>query len=364
VNSSGITPLPTGTIWAAENEIAIQYADEVTTTSLKGKYRNWLPAIDFDMAPINNVKLRASYSHTLTRADYASLQGGLTLNSPARPNGGSTGAIGNPGLLPYKSKNIDLSAEWYYGPSSYVSAGFFHKNVSNFIANTNYVDSPFGLPNPAQGAAANAARAALGAGATYAQIVEYVRVNFPALYVPPSVVGNLGSIRGAAGDPAIPFTISQTDNSDQTAKLHGFEFAIQHNFWDTGFGTILNYTIVNSNRKFVNTLRYTETQFAVTGVSDSANAVVYYDKNGLRARVAYNWRDKFLASYGFDPSYIEAYGQFDVSASYEFRRGMTAFVEGINVTNADRRGHMRNSQIVNFAAPGYARYAAGLRVTF
>ncbi len=40
------------------------------------------------------------------------------------------------------------------------------------------------------------------------------------------------------------------------------------------------------------------------------------------------------------------------------------FAEGINITNADRRGRMRNSQTVFFAAPGYARYAAGARFTF
>jgi TonB-dependent receptor len=364
VKSAGLTPVPVGTIWAAENEIALQYADETTITRLKGKYRNWLPAIDFDMSPLRDVKLRASYSHTITRADYASMQSGLTLNSPARPNGGSTGAIGNPGLIPYKSKNIDLSAEWYYAPSSYVSVGYFRKNVSNFIANSNYVDSPFGLPNPSQGAAAEAARAALGDDATYAEIVGYVQANFPELYVPPSTPGNLGSIRGAPGDPAIPFTISQSDNSDQTAKLNGWEFAVQHNFWDTGFGVILNYTVVNSNKKYNNALRYTETQFAVPGVSDSANAVLFYDKNGLQARVAYNWRDEFLSGYGFDPFYVEDYGQWDVSASYEFRPKMSVFVEGINVTKEDRRGHMRADQAVFFAAPGYARYAAGIRVGF
>ena len=102
----------------------------------------------------------------------------------------------------------------------------------------------------------------------------------------------------------------------------------------------------------------------MTGVSDSANAVLYYDKNGLQARVAYNWRDEFLSGYGFDPFYVEEYGQFDVSASYEVRDGWTVFLEGINVTNADRRGHMRNDNAVFFAAPGYARYAAGVRFTF
>ena len=71
-----------------------------------------------------------------------------------------------------------------------------------------------------------------------------------------------------------------------------------------------------------------------------------------------------LSGYGLDPFYVEDYGQWDVSASYEFRPNMTFFVEGINVTKADRRGHMRADQAVFFAAPGYARYAAGLRVGF
>ena len=53
------------------------------------------------------------------------MQGGTTLNSPLRVNGG-TGSSGNPGLIPYKSKNIDLSAEWYYKRDSYMSVGFFH----------------------------------------------------------------------------------------------------------------------------------------------------------------------------------------------------------------------------------------------
>ena len=92
--------------------------------------------------------------------------------------------------------------------------------------------------------------------------------------------------------------------------------------------------------------------------------MLYYDKNGLQARVAYNWRDKFLAGKDQDPYYIKSYGQFDVSASYEFRKGLTVFVEGINITNADRTGVRRNDKAVFFAAPGYARYAAGVRLTF
>lgn len=364
VKSDAQSSVPGGTRFTGGNEIGIlpttgAYVNLNTT----GKYHNWLPAIDFDMEPIRNVKLRASYSHTITRADYASLAGGLAVNSPARPDGGGTGASGNPGLLPYLSKNIDLSAEWYYGPSSYLSVGYFHKRVSNFIGNITTQEPAFGLTNPAKGAAYLAAVSALGANAPFSAILAYIKTNFPAAYSPPSG-GDIGGILGLPADPALSFTLNQPGNSDQIANLNGWEFAVQHNFWNTGFGAILNYTIVKSDTKFNNALRYTITQFAVPGASDSANAVLYYDKNGVQARVAYNWRAGFLSGYGFDPFYVEPYGQFDASASYEFRKGFTIFADGINITNADRRGHMRNNHIVNFAQPGHARYSGGIRVTW
>ena len=80
--------------------------------------------------------------------------------------------------------------------------------------------------------------------------------------------------------------------------------------------------------------------------------------------MAYNWRAGFLGGYGLDPFYVNSYGQFDASASYEVRKGLTVFAEGINLTNADRSGHVRGNQAKFFAAPGYARYAGGVRYSF
>ena len=363
VKASALVPIPVGTAWVGENEIAILYASgQSGFTTLKGSYDNWLPAVDFDVQPIEDVILRASYSHTLTRANYADLQGGLTLASPIRPDGGSTASAGNPGLLPFKSKNFDVSAEWYYGPASYISVGFFHKTVSNFPISGVTQGPQFGLTNPARGGGAALiaeARTALGPNAGFTDLLAYVRANYPSRVDPAT-----GGIVGLPTDPLVNFVLSQPFNSDRVAKLRGFEFAVQHSFWDTGFGAILNYTIVNSDSNYDNTLQYLTPQFAVTGVSDSANAVLYYDKHGIQARVAYNWRDEFLSGYGSDPFYVEAYGQFDASASWEFMEGFTAFVEAINFTGADRRGHRRADQAVFFAAPGYARYAAGLRYSF
>ena len=108
----------------------------------------------------------------------------------------------------------------------------------------------------------------------------------------------------------------------------------------------------------------TPPQFALTGLSDSANAVVFFDKYGFQARGAYNWRDEFLVAGGINPSYVEAYGQFDASASYAITPQITVFAEGINITGEGRRGHRRSDRNVTFVTTGNARYSAGLRFTF
>lgn len=364
IDSTALVPIPVGTRWTGANEFAINFGGS-DFTRFKGSYQNWLPAIDFDIEPIENVKLRASYSHTITRADYASLQGGRTLDSNPRIGGG-TGSQGNPGLVPYKSKNIDFSAEWYYAPASYVSVGYFNKDVQNFIGTTQINTPAFNLRNPGSGPRYRAAAAALGT-TDAVRIRDYILRNYPGSS---TVTGTTpdgfltGDIFGLPEDDLFNFQISQPFNSDQTANLHGWEIAVQHQFWNTGFGAILNYTIVRGDATFDNALSPYEGQFALTGLSDSANAVLFYDKNGLQARVAYNWRDKFYAGGAFDPTYVEAYGQVDASASYEFVPGFTAFVEAINLTGESRRGHRRSENFVTFAQPGYARYSGGIRFNF
>jgi TonB-dependent receptor len=368
VDSAALVPVPTGTRWVSANEFSVVYASQSDFTRFKGSYQNWLPAVDFDVEPIDGVKLRASYSHTITRADYASLQGGRTIDSNPRIGGG-TGSQGNPGLIPYKSKNIDVSAEWYYSPESYISVGYFNKDVSNFISNTQINTPAFNLRNPAAGPRYRAAVAALGTTDAI-RVRDYILRTYPqsSTVTGSTTVGGVsyltGDIFGVAEDDLFNFQITQPFNSDQTANIHGWEFAVQHRFWETGFGTILNYTIVRGNALYDNTVDPAVGQFALPGLSDSANAVLYYDKSGLQARVAYNWRDEFYAGGAFDPTYVEAYGQIDASASYEFIRGLTGFVEAINLTGEGRRGHRRSENFVTFAQPGYARYSAGVRFTF
>ncbi|MEI5686333.1 TonB-dependent receptor [Sphingomonas kyungheensis] len=364
VSASALVPTPTGGQQNSQNEFNVIYSGSGFTT-FKGSYNNWLPSIDVDIAPLRNVKLRASYSHTITRADYGSLQGGRNIDQLFRVGGG-TGRVGNPNLIPYKSKNVDLSAEWYYGKEDYISVGYFHKDVANYIGSTQINTIIPGVTAPTttlngvttNGPRYQAAINAPGYDGTFAFIQNYYAANFP------QYVGKNGALLAGPGDPSVNFIITTPFNSSQTAAVNGFEFAIQHNFWNTGFGTILNYTIVNGNRDYNNLLPSSIPQFAITGLSDSANAVLFFDKYGINARAAYNWRKGYLSGSGTNPYYVNTYGQLDGSASYAITPMVAVFVEGINILGENRSGHLRSDRNVNFVNKQDARYSAGVRFTF
>jgi outer membrane receptor protein involved in Fe transport len=150
---------------------------------------------------------------------------------------------------------------------------------------------------------------------------------------------------------------------------------LQHNFGDSGFGAIVNYTFVDADVEYDNLLCEQPNcnlsqQFAVTGLSDSANFIGYYDKHGIGVRVTYNWRDAFLAGTGQTnvgagpPTYVDEYGQWDLSASYQFTNNLTTFVDVINLTNETNYVYGRAKDQVLFATQLGTRYNIGVRYKF
>lgn len=101
------------------------------------------------------------------------------------------------------------------------------------------------------------------------------------------------------------------------------------------------------------------------GISDTGNATLFYDNNGLEVRVAYNYRTPFLGRVFNGPSnepvHYDAYGAFDVSASYDLTDRITVFVEGSNVTGETVNKYGRHeNQFIGFEDTG-ALYTFGLR---
>ena len=366
VSSEALVPTYSGIDWVGGNEfVALAAVDENGNqirdfTNLGGSYDNVLPNIDFDIEIIRDLVGRISWSRTMTRPNYQDIQGGFTIDTLLRVDGG-TGRQGNPELLPFESDNLDLSLEWYYGDSSYVSAGYFRKDVENFIAETvnENVPVPFDLPHPAFGSLYDQAAAATGSsdsGVNYA----YILANFPDA---PGVNAANGVISGVAGrDGNATFDVTVPTNFE-TAEIDGWELAWQHALGDTGFGWIVNATFADGDTRH-NDFNLTQ-QFVLPGLSDSANFIAYYDKNGIQVRVAYNWRDAYLSglgqpNVGVGPTYVDEYGQWDASAFYQWDHWQL-FFEAVNFTNETVKVFGRDENQVLQAVQTGERYNFGVR---
>ncbi len=368
VTSSALVPVATAISWGSANELSIIRGAQGFTT-LKGNYDYWLPNLDLALEVTEELTLRGSYGETIGRPGWGDIQGGQTLSDLVRVDGG-TGAQGNPGLEPLESANFDLSLEWYYAEASYVSAGFFRKNIDNYIGITQIIDTPFNLNTPIGGAFWNAAIAGGCPGADVVCIRNFIFDNFNGR---PGVtrtgvdsLGNrTGTIVGQPGDPVAEFRISAPANQ-RSASLDGWEFNVQHMFGDSGFGVAANYTIVDSGLTYDNGV--IGEQFALEGLSDSANVVGFYDRGPWQVRLAYNWRDEFLAGRfagaGPNPNYVEDYGQLDMNVGYQFNENLSFALEAINLTDETQRVHGRNSNQLLYATQTGPRYMLGLRYKF
>lgn len=263
-----------------------------STVSATNTYTDILPNLSLKYDLMDNLIARFAASQTMTRPTLEEMSPVTTLVT-LRP-GNFAASSGNANLSPFRSNNLDLSFEYYYGRADYASVGWFYKTVSNFI-----------VLNQTTGTVKN------------------------------SVGGPL--IDPGTGLPA-QFTITAPVNGP-TAVVNGVEAAIQHSFWDTGFGVQLNGTYAHSDKQ-LNPADLTN-KFALTGLSNSANAVAFYDKHGFEIRTAVNWRDHFLQYLAPPPlngagqavTQVRARYQMDFSTIYHINENFGVFVEGENLTN-------------------------------
>ena len=369
VTAAAVVPTPAGTTWGSVNEFDLTYNGFAATTQ-KGSYKYWLPSIDYDADLRRDVKVRLSYGDTIARPGWDQIQGGRSLDQLFRVDGG-TGSQGNPALKPLLSHNLDGSVEWYYGKSSYLSVGFFHKNIQNYIGQGQTTYTPAGLTTPVGGAYWNAAVNNGGCATTDRQCIRnYIFNNYagqPGVTVgPPDTGGNpTGTITGQPGDPALSFKIN-TPVNQHSASLRGWEFNIQNAFGNSGFGVSANYTLVMSGLKYDNS--NLNDQFALVGLSNSANVVAFYENDSVNARVAYNWRGQFLAAKddgaGPNPVYTEPYGQVDMTLGYNVDKHLSLQLDAINLNDGVVRQHSRTKQELESITQTGRRFMIGARYKF
>jgi TonB-dependent receptor len=263
-----------------------------------------LPDLDAILSVRDDLDIRFNASRTLTRPPISQLNPSLIIG--ASRVGNVTATSGNPDLQPFLSDSVDLSAQWYYQPNSYLSGDAFVKTVSNFIVQGTTGQTFVGVGDPANGVPLN-----------------------------------------------IPYALTQPVNGP-AANVYGFEASIQHVFGDTGFGLQANGTVVGTDKPY-NPHNLLLGGFAITGLSDSANFVGFYEKYGFQTRLAINWQDGYLngfgqlqngSNFGTEPTFVNGAWDMDFSGSYDITDQASVYIEAMNLTNATYSTHGRYSNQV------------------
>lgn len=302
-----------------------------------GSYANLLPSVNLKLELQDDMVLRFAAYDSLTRPTMSEMSPATNFGEPRRQSLNASG--GNPSLKPFRSSNWDISYEWYYADTSIVTFAFFSKEVEDFIVSlsgpetftmTDRADQPDFLCSGA--------------------LCSTLDVNDP------TTATELFGLQEV-------YNVSRPQNGE-SARITGYEAAWTHVF-DNGFGFTANATVVDSSVELGND---TSSSFALEGLGDSQNLVVFYETEGWQARVAYNNREGFLrnldnGSTG-EPINTNTFGQIDISASYDINENTTVFFEGINITEEELVQTGRFANQTYSVEDNGSRYSVGIRATF
>ena len=394
VSSTTQQTVPLSLTWTSDNDWRQNPSADLVALKESHDYDNFLPNIDFSVDLTDRWKTRASVSQTIARAQYNSLFITTGVNTPPTPTllgGRSTATKGNVALDPLESTNFDLSLEFYYDDSSYASVGFFTKSVNNFVGTAVIDQTLFDLRDVTSGAPGT-----LSGDARQALLDQGWVVNEQNIFTMAAILANPDDFPGGANDyldpseaggaqqaldiialydldatPTDPFFVFSTSQpvNNETAVIDGWEFAWQHFFGESGFGFQVNATMVNGDIEYDVYADPNVSQFALLGLSDSANAVAIYERGSWSARIAYNWRDTFLAdtvTYGLQgfPRYVKEYDQLDFQVSWAPTESLTLALDGINVTGEGQVTYSRTENMQWWNGEADPRWVLSARYDF
>jgi TonB-dependent receptor len=299
----GLRYVHTDQVASGTINIGTSAAPRAQAVSYPMTFDNILPSANlrYDLTP--TLVARAGLSRVLSRPNVIDNAPRITL-----ANDSPTGTGGNPALKPFLATQADAGLEWYFGRRAALTGAVFYKNMD-----------------------------------------DYITAQSRTITVP--------GRNDAAGAP-IPITLSTQVNGGN-AKLYGAEFSYNQVFdflpqpFD-GMGVQATYTRVEIESRFVAGGRTVTNQ--LPGLSkNSANFVLFYDRDALSARVLYVWRDKYLNAANTSvlaPVYTAAFGSLDGSVSYALTRSVQVTLEGLNLANASTYNYADNryrfAEIANY----------------
>jgi len=217
-----------------------------------------LPNLSMRTMITDKLQFRAGYTETQTKPNFADLNPSIQIAqyvAPAvlpegyePPDYDATGSGGNPNLKPLTSKNYDLSLEYYFSKSGYVSAAGYYRDLWGFVNSYR-----FNVETPDYGTVLMTHPANSGEG--YLKGWELNATTFLDFEVMPEFLHNFGvsaNMTRITGENRRPMFDDQGDV--------------------TGYGPY---------EPFRNLSKYTY------------NAALFYERDGFGARLSYNYRDSW-----------------------------------------------------------------------
>ena len=333
-----------------------------------------LPSFAFSLATSENSVLRISAGKTIARSGLEKFSPNVVLPEFLdMQNPVHVATSGNPALEPLVSKNIDVAFEYYYAEGSYAAINLFRKDLEDFPGNSTSRTTFDGLYDVRYGSDGNPLTdVAFGSMDWWVEM----RANHQANVAGSACTGAQRSwsdwffyedtecvTSDSSINPLMQFDLSRPENIYE-GTIDGAEVAIQHFFVGTNFGAVFNYTFINGDTKASPDAVRNET-FELAGFGDSGNLSIFYEDNKLSARISNNYRAETYVGFDeYNPLWVEARSQIDVSATYSVSDNISLFVEGLNVTDSEVRLYARYENMLYLAQNHGPVYKAGFRVKF
>jgi iron complex outermembrane receptor protein len=289
-----------------QNEISglLAYGDTAIDTGdvfNTNEYDDLLPALNLAYRPSDDWTFRLSASKNMIAHDLGTYGGGLVINTGACEDltieGGRcvTGANegGNPMLEPWRTENLDVSAEYYIGEASMFNFAAFKVDIESFTAAGLRRDS---FPD------------------SDGVIRREVDVNIVEL-------GEGGEIKGWEAGAKLAFS----DFTDGALE---------------NFGLDVNYTRAPSDSN--DTGLNGEALPFPDNSEEQYNIVGWYQDDKLQARLAYNYRsDRYTGPAGGGVAgFQDGIGYLDAQLSYSINDDVTAFINGSNITGEEEQYYL------------------------
>ena len=304
-------------------------------------YNNTLPSATAALNLRSDVIARAAVSRSMTRADPNALRPGINFSSISA----DVGTVGNPGLKPYLSDNIDLGLDWYTGREGYVSVTAFQKKLDGFTINEN-VTTPF---------------SALAAfGVTYGTLTPNQQT----------------AINSRGGPDAATVVLTRARNAAGELRIRGLELG-----WVQPLDKFLPFRGlgINETATFITQRASGEGSngFVALGVPNRTNNFsVYYENHGYMARLSHTFSKGSQVASANQNGITDAalfsndYKQLDFSSSIDLsevfdKDGLpTLSFDIVNLNNDSRSSYFQfsNAKFTQYT-PGRT-FSLGLRAKF